>query len=293
MTVCLRCERAASAWSRACPHCGYSPPEVDGFPVFAPDVGAGAGFEPHYFPQLARVEDSHFWFRSRSRLVVDAVRRYFPGARSVLEIGCGVGAVLAVLRRDLPGVEVWGSDLFVEALRFAARRVPDARLLQCDARRVPFADEFDVICALDVLEHVAEDELVLGQLRRAVRPGGGIVLTVPQHRALWSAADQYARHQRRYSKRELIGKVSRAGLEVVRVTSFVSTLLPAIWLRRLIAARSLERFDPMAEFRVPRWLNAALGALLALERQAIRLGATLPAGGSLLLVARRAGAGGA
>ena len=63
-----------------------------------------------------------------------------------------------------------------------------------DARRIPFEDEFDVIGAFDVLEHIKEDEQVLVQMHRAVKSGGGIMLTVPQHMFLWSEQDVQAHH---------------------------------------------------------------------------------------------------
>ena len=71
-----------------------------------------------------------------------------------------------------------------------------------------FRNEFDVIGAFDVLEHIADDELVLSQMHQAVRKGGGIILTVPQHSFLWSEIDEYSRHVRRYSVSELKLKLS-------------------------------------------------------------------------------------
>jgi 2-polyprenyl-3-methyl-5-hydroxy-6-metoxy-1,4-benzoquinol methylase len=288
MKLCVRCDRRSAATSPSCDYCGYAPRKVDGFPSFISEAASDHdGFEPEYFPQLAAHEEQYFWFRARARLVVDAIRRHFPAAQSVLEIGCGTGSVLAAIRRRLPGVAVWGSDIFVEGLKVAATRVPEARLLQFDARRVPFVEEFDVICALDVLEHVLEDDLALSQAWQAIRPGGGIILTVPQHRTLWSAADDYARHKRRYSRPQLLAKVRQARFQVRFVSSFVSLLLPALWLRRVIGARAGRTFEPMAEFRIPRWLNTGLEGVMELERRLIQRGVSFPAGGSLLVVACR------
>jgi len=284
MKLCVRCDQVSATTSPSCDYCGDSPREVDGFPSFIPEASDHDGFEPEYFPQLAEVEDQYFWFRVRARIVLDAIQRFFPAARSVLEVGCGTGSVLAAIRRRLPEVALSGSDVFVEGLKVAAPRVPDARLLQFDARRVPFVEEFDVICALDVLEHVVEDDLVLSQAWQAIRPGGGIVLTVPQHRVLWSAADVYSRHKRQYSRPQLVAKVRQAGFEVRFVSSFMSLLLPALWLRRLTAARSPRPFDPMAEFRIPGWVNTGLEGIMELERRLIRRGASFPAGASLLVV---------
>src|SRR4029077_3610296 len=145
----------------------------------------------------------------------------FSYAQTFLEVGCGTGFVLTGVRRQFPSVQVAGTDIFTEGLAFARQRLPCVELFQMDARRIPFEAEFDVIGAFDVLEHIEEDEQALGELFRCCRPGGGIVITVPQHRFLWSAADEYAYHKRRYSRRELISKVRMAGFEILRVTSFV------------------------------------------------------------------------
>ncbi|MDQ5844927.1 MAG: class I SAM-dependent methyltransferase [Acidobacteriota bacterium] len=156
-----------------------------------------------------------------------------------------------------------------------------------DARRIPFRDEFDVVGAFDVLEHVEEDEEILDQMYQATRKRGGILVTVPHHPFLWSQADDYARHVRRYKTQELKDKVKRAGFDNVRVTSFVSILLPLLIISRFKQRLTREDFDPMSEFRIGPLMNATLEKILDGERALIRAGLSLPFGGSLLLVARR------
>ena len=117
--------------------------------------------------------------------------------------------------------------------------------------------------------------------------GGGIILTVPQHSFLWSPQDEYAHHVRRYEAEELIGKVRRAGFAVDRVTSFVSLLLPFMFLSRWRKRTSVEQFDALDELRVGPVANAMMESTLDIERLLIRLGCSLPAGGSLLLIARK------
>ena len=101
-----------------------------------------------------------------------------------------------------------------------------------------------MVGAFDVIEHISEDEEALAQLRRAVRPGGGVLVTVPQHPRLWSPADDYGEHKRRYRRRELVEKVSAAGLEIERITSFVSLLLPAMIASRFLDRRRAEGLRP-------------------------------------------------
>jgi SAM-dependent methyltransferase len=249
---------------------------------------AADGYDASYFARLAEQEPRSFWFRARNRLLVWAVRRHFPGARSLLEVGCGTGFVLAGLRTAFPELRLVGSELFPEGLEIARRRLPDdVELVRLDARAMPYKGDFDVVGAFDVVEHVDEDEEVLRGMRRAVCAGGGLLLTVPQHPRLWSEADTFAHHVRRYTRRELVHKVERAGFEVVRTSSFVTSLLPAMVASR-VAHRVLRRpYDPISELDAGP-LNWVFERLLDGERRLIERGVSLPVGGSLLLVARAA-----
>jgi SAM-dependent methyltransferase len=256
--------------------------------AYAPELAnKSEGFEADYFRQLAELESDNFWFRSRNQLIVWALKRYFPRAESLLEIGCGTGFVLSGIKEALPELSLTGSEVFSAGLTFAAQRLPGVELFQMDARRIPFTEEFDVIGAFDVLEHVKEDSEVLSQMYQATRKRGGILLTVPHHPFLWSPADDYARHVRRYTARELRHKVKRAGFDVIRVTSFVSLLLPLLVLSRFKQRFQGKEFDPTSELRINSLMNAGLERILNLERSLIRGGLSLSVGGSLLLVALR------
>jgi SAM-dependent methyltransferase len=243
-------------------------------------------YDAALFEALAAVEPESFWFRARNRLIVSTVQRHFAHGRSLLELGCGTGFVLEALRDALPGWRLVGSELYEEGLVVARRRLPELELVQLDARSLPYLDEFDVIGAFDMLEHVEEDAAVLEQMRAAVRASGGVVLLVPQHPRLWSAMDDVAHHVRRYTRRELVAKVRRAGFEVERATSFVSSLLPAMMASRTARRLSRKPYDPVAELR-PGALNGVLERILDGERRLIERGVSLPAGGSLLVVGRK------
>ncbi|MGH3102479.1 MAG: class I SAM-dependent methyltransferase [Gaiellaceae bacterium] len=248
-----------------------------------------SGFDAELFERLARAEPGSFWFRARNRLIVSTLRRHFPDAASLLEIGCGTGFVLAGLRAAFPGLRLVGTELFAEGLEAARRRLPlDVELHRLDARSLPFRSEFDVAGAFDVLEHVEEDELVLRELHGAVRPGGGLILLVPQHPRLWSAADTFAHHVRRYTRRGLERAVTGAGFRVERSTSFVSALLPAMVASRVAHRVARRPYDPIAELE-PGALNGLFERILDGERRLIERGVSLPVGGSLLLVARKPG----
>jgi SAM-dependent methyltransferase len=261
------------------------------FWVFAPPARspsyAGEGFRPDAFAELAVLEAANFWFRARNKLILWALGSNFPAMQRYMEVGCGTGFVLEAVATAFPQVQLVGTEFFSAGLEIAASRVPRAELLQMDGRRMPYQDEFDVVGAFDVLEHIEEDETVLAQIARALHAGGGLVLTVPQHPWLWSTPDEYACHVRRYKMGELREKVERAGFEVRLETSFVSLLLPAMLASRRGRRTGKQADDAMSELRLPRLLDWALACVMGLERAMIRMGLRLPVGGSLLLVATR------
>ena len=288
MKLCLQCAATFEGDDWRCARCGYEPSRIEGFPAFAPELAqSGYGYDPAMFADLARLEAGNFWFRARNRLIAWALRHYFPEARQFLEVGCGTGYVLAGIAAACPVLSVTGSEAAADGLAFAARRVPHATLLQMDARRIPFRGEFDAAGAFDVLEHIEDDIGVLRALGEALHPGGGLLLTVPQHPFLWSEFDARARHVRRYRAAELRARVVQAGFEVVRMTSFVTFLLPLMLVSRLTQRAPAPDYDPLADLRIAPWLNWPLEKVLDFERGVIRAGIALPVGGSLLLVARR------
>lgn len=288
MKQCPSCKTNFVATDWKCPACAYLPSKVDGFAVLAPALAeGGAGFRPEAFEQLAALEAQNFWFRARNKLIVWALKRHFPTMERYLEIGCGTGYVLAGVAQAYPAATLVGSEIFTVGLPYAASRAKTAEILQMDARQIPYVEEFDVIGAFDVLEHIEEDEVVLAAMLRAVRPGGGVAITVPQHPWLWSAADESACHVRRYRVRELREKVLRAGFKLEFETSFVSLLLPAMLASRLTKQRGSAGKDALPELSLPLWLNSLFGRIMTLERYLIRSGLRLKLGGSRLLIATK------
>ena len=72
-----------------------------------------------------------------------------------------------------PETEIVGTELFVEGLKFAAQRCKRAKLVQLDARAIPYRNQFDVVGIFDVLEHIEDDEAVLNQIEKSLVYGGG------------------------------------------------------------------------------------------------------------------------
>jgi SAM-dependent methyltransferase len=245
------------------------------------------GYDETLFERLAEAEPRSFWYRARARLIVDTVRRFFPEARDVLEVGSGSGGVLLALHEALPSVRLVGAEPASAGAALARERLPaDVEIVERDVHELGFENDYDVVGAYDVLEHVERDEEALAALVRATRSGGGVILLVPQHPRLWSEMDRIAHHVRRYRRPDLVEKAERAGLEVLYTGSFVSLLLPAMVVSRAGRRLLRRRYDPVAEL-TPGPLNGLFERILDGERRLIARGVALPVGASLMLVGRK------
>jgi len=288
MLQCPVCQSQNRKMSDGCCECGFTPPMIDGFISWAPDINEkNDGFHKENFGKLAESEANNFWFISRNKIICWALRKYFPAMTSLLEVGCGTGFVLSAITSSFPDARIVGSEIYTHGLKFAASRLPGSELVQMDARNMPYREEFDVVSAFDVIEHIAEDTLVLENLYRAVKPGGGCVITVPQHQWLWSPVDEAACHQRRYSATDLHAKAKAAGFKILRSTSFVTLLLPLMLASRFAKRKQKSQQNLGGELRINPALDRMLRAVMMGEFLLLRLGLSLPIGGSRLLVLQR------
>jgi len=252
------------------------------------------GYTPSFFEKLAEVEDRHFWFRFRnrllSRLVEDLVASLPHGFR-MLEAGCGNGNVLRFLSSTIRHGKVIGIDLFEEGLTLARHR-SDALLVRGDVHASPFKCRFEIIGAFDVIEHLHDDRQALRDFHRLLSDDGFLLLTVPSHMELWSYFDQASGHYRRYSRTQLEQTLAACGFRVEFVTEFMMVLYPILWISRRVSGW-LRRSKPadkslLSDLHVLPVLNPILLLLLSWESPFIRRRIRIPLGSSLLAIARRA-----
>lgn len=281
---CLDCLQQRPA--QACSECLTHARIENGFLAFAPKLSqSNEHFNEADFAALYQLEDKHFWFQYRNKILAWAIAAFCdPQPRHrFLEIGCGTGVVLKALTLHFPKLQFFGSELSTTGLGFAAERLQTVPLFQMDARHIPFQHTFDIIGAFDVLEHIREDQQVLQQIHRALTPQGKLIISVPQHDWLWSEADVHACHIRRYSERELVDKLQQAGFHCQHSTSFVAILLPAMLLSR----KRQRHKNNGSEMQLPSWLNRTFSCLLHLELFWVKRRYNLPYGGSRLIVASK------
>jgi len=233
------------------------------------------------------VEDDHWWYRGR-RLVIkqELAGLELAADPRILDAGCGSGRNMV----DLAGVgTVTGLEL-ADASVAKARSRGVGEVVQGTLDALPFeAASFDLAVSLDVIEHLEDDRGALRELRRVVRPGGLLLVTVPAYQWLWGEHDIVNHHHRRYSRRTLEAATTDAGWKTLSTTHFNGLLLPAaiahrglLRLRRpgvttpSAAVSDLERTSPM--------LNRLLVRPLQLEARLIGSGRRIPCGLSLMAV---------
>jgi SAM-dependent methyltransferase len=246
----------------------------------------------HKFDLMRRLEREHWWFRAKRELVRQAVARHEAACGVAVDVGCGTGEVVRLLRAAGFGPVV-GTDLSHYALTLAAPAIGDAGSVgAARAEALPFADG-SVACltSLDVVEHLDDDVAALREYARVLRPDGVMVLAVPAYMWAWSDHDVVLGHRRRYTRRTLLATAGEAGLTVHRCTYFHSWLAPLAFLLRRTPLRRLIKSDAEEASFVSPVVNRLLILLVALERFVARR-ADLPFGLSVLLVAG-APAGGA
>jgi SAM-dependent methyltransferase len=241
-----------------------------------------------FYAEYFGVEDRHWWFIGRRRIILSLLAERLPpasanGTRRILDLGCGTGTMLAHLRKF---GEVEGVDADEQAVEFCrARGELQVRLL--DGPELPLPDNaFDLVTALDVLEHIEDDSRALREIRRVLRPGGLLLATVPAHRWMWGAQDEISHHFRRYSAAEISSRIGKAGLDLERLTYFNSLLFPPIAAVRLVRRAVPPRGEPRSDFEMTREgpVNGLLARVFSSEARWLR-GRDLPFGVSLLALA--------
>ena len=244
--------------------------------------------ERELYNQINAIERDHWWYVARRKIIFDWLQRAAtPGGRQrILDIGCGTGFNIECLHA-LGFHNVVGLDVASDALRFCrSRRL--RMLVQGDATSPPFVSgSFDMILALDLVEHVEDDVTALRALHDALAPGGHLLVFTPAFQFLWSNQDAVSHHFRRYTARELRAKLAAAGFDVVKASYTNTLLFPVVWAGRISLKLRGDAGAAVSENEMhPRWANNLLQAIFAAERRLLRY-IDFPFGVSLLTLATR------
>src|SRR5918998_3083670 len=237
----------------------------------------------HTYPILFHVEQSHWWHIGRRRIlegfVADICSRVTDRRPRILDVGCGTGANLIMLSKygDAEGV-----DISEDALAFCRERGLDKVRLGA-GEELPYEDAtFDLVTALDVVEHMDNDLAGLSEMYRVLRPGGRALLFVPTFMFLWGLQDEVSNHRRRYRLPELRRVLEQAGFKIERSTyANITFFAPILLVRKLMRLTGI-RTATENSINVPA-LNGFLGALFGAESTILRY-TNLPFGVSGLCV---------
>jgi SAM-dependent methyltransferase len=239
----------------------------------------------HTYPIMFRVEQSHWWYIGRrkilARFVEDICRRVTDRRPRILDVGCGTGANLLMLSEygDAEGV-----DISEAALAFCRERGLEKVKLGT-GEKLPYDDgTFDLVTAFDVVEHMDDDLAGLSEMRRVLRPGGRVLLFVPAFMFLWGLQDDVSNHRRRYRLPELRKVLEQAGFEVERASyANITFFMPILFMRQLMRVTGIKA-ESENNINVPA-LNGVLGRVLGAESFVLRY-VDIPFGVSGLCVAR-------
>lgn len=262
---------------------------IDNIPHFSPDKAQlNDGFSPETHAELMEIEEKSFWFSSRNSLIVSMIRKFFPHTKTFCEMGCGNGYVISGIHKSFPDILLSAIEIYIEALQTTRKRLNNANFFQADLCDLPYKNEFDLVGAFDVLEHIDDDVRALQCIYDSIKEGGGLIISVPQHMWLWSPQDDYACHRRRYSANEMTKKLKDVGFKVEWSGSFMFFLLPLMYLSRMLRGkRQISMADISHDLNVNPVVNYVFKKVRDFENLLICAGIRFPAGGSLMCIARK------
>ncbi len=219
--------------------------------------------EREVYDRMAVLESVHWWFVARREVLTSVIEQArLPQDARLLEAGCGTGGNLGMLRR-FGRVDAFEPDAGARGYVRTTHGVSPAEGALPDD--VPFPDHaFDLVVALDVIEHVDRPRESLQRLARCVRPGGHLLVTVPAYAFLWSRHDERHHHKRRYTKPQLAAELEGAGARIRLCTYFNTLLFPAIAGVRV--AKNLARLDSSDDAMPSARTNRLLRHVFAAER---------------------------
>ena len=198
-----------------------------------------AGMNDALLDQFHRVEEKHWWWAGRRKLLQLLLTDVKAG--SILDIGCGTGQTMTFLRKIFPKSHLVGVDPAAAAVRYAKSR-GHKEVIRSTAEKLPFpSGSFDVVLFLDVLEHIPHDDQALSEAYRVLKPGGTVIITAPALSFIWSRHDTAQGHQRRYTRHAIRSLAAGSNFKLDFISYFNFFLSPPI-----IAVRLASRLKPLA-----------------------------------------------
>lgn len=241
-----------------------------------------------YYKQYYHFERNHWWFLIRNKIILNKVKKLVKSDNiTILNVGAATGRTSELLSEiglvtsveyDNDCCEFLKNELNIDAI-------------QSSITQLPFKDnEFDMVCALDVIEHVEDDQTAVNELLRVCKHGGNILLTVPALMSLWSYHDIVNMHYRRYTRKQLLKLCKNIPQLRVNYTSYFNSILfLPIWFYRIISGNTKQKEGKSSDFEVfddTPILNRIMKAIFSIEIILLKL-IKLPIGVSILLIGQK------
>ncbi len=238
-----------------------------------------------FYEEYFRLEKDYWFFVSRRKIAIAVLNKKMCGKKdlNILDAGTGTGVMMDFLKKY---GKVTGIDKSEDAVAYCRKRGFNNVHL-APAESLPFQNgTFDLICAMDLLEHVENDKILLGEFHRVLKQGGLLFATVPAYGFLWTAHDEINAHKRRYSSHRLKRLIESSNFNVEKFTYFNCILFPFIALIKIMRKFfSKKQSGVRSDFiKIPRWADRLLETIFSFERVLLSI-ASLPYGVSLMCLA--------
>lgn len=230
-------------------------------------------------------ERSYWWYRGRHEIIMTLLNKLCEKHEkpSILDVGCGTGWFLESLSKN---ADVYGIERKFQSPDYVSDNIKK-KIAIAELPDIPMREAaFDGILALDIIEHLDDDKGALTALKRKLKPGGFLFLTVPAFDFLWSGEDYVSEHKRRYNRKTLSTALISAGYRIERISYFNCFLFPlvifTILFKRLFCPHSMYQssLEPL-----PKILNNILEKIFKSEITWLKT-ENFPFGASLFVVAR-------
>ncbi|MHB1001557.1 MAG: class I SAM-dependent methyltransferase [Armatimonadota bacterium] len=216
---------------------------------------------PDEFARIKSLEDTHWWYKGRRGLLHRLIKHLQIKDAMILDAGCGTGFA----GRELCSIgTVIGLDSSPDAFAYNS----SASSIQCLAHidNIPFPDNtFDLIVAMDLIEHLDDDATALKEMYRVCKDNGYIFITVPAYRWMWSSHDEALGHKRRYTLGEVRNKLRKAGFSIEKSSYFVSSVFPLVFLYRMLRRKSTGESASSDLSPLPEPFNSILAFIMRIE----------------------------
>lgn len=245
--------------------------------------------EIEVYQQANDLKGKHWWFLGRKQVISSVLTRYLKtGSFKILDAGCGAATSLPILTTF---GKLYGVDKAKKAIKFCQKK-GYTQLKRGSVASLPFADKtFNLVAALDLLEHLKNDQKAISEFSRVCKKGGWLVITVPAFSFLWGENDIAAHHFRRYEKGELKRKIEKSGFKIKKLSYFNFFLFPLflVWHLARLVKRKIIRGDKARStlsIGLPSLINKFFALLFSQEARFLPA-INFPFGLSLICLAQK------